>query len=482
VNERNPTIEAARRPLLLAYGAAAGVAALFGLALLRIPIQLSDSFTEFMGMQGQTLSGVVRAEITGGGPYFRPLRRGLIKVLFDLSGGDFYPWFRGFHALEVLVLFVLFVRMLRPKTLVKAAVVPLALAMIVGSHLFLDIFREAFPINHFLTIVICAVAAVNLAQARGGWLVDAAAVLLLVFAMGTIESGLLIWVVFVTAYLTGYRGVSRAALVGLTLVFASYFLFRFGVLGGTMPGVGERDSGFFLNEATAGEMRRLFGDSPWVLYAYNFLSAVSCTLFAEPRSGAFLFARGVITDDVRPWQVLTVTTSAFTTAAIAWHVTTRIRSWRPFQLDEDDRLVALFLVLLPANAMFDIVYEKDVVLSVAGIFYAAAGVVATKRLMAVAVAESARRRAVACAAILVVACGWSLRSIGTQYRLREVASTTRDDWAYYDRWAQRQRTVAVDTPDTRFVWQTLYDDAIWRRPAPRAIGSRLLEAWSDPKE
>ena len=481
MNEANPTIDAARRPLLLAYGAAAGVAALFAVALLRIPIQLSDSFTEFLAMQGQTLSGIVRAEITGG-PYFRPLRRGLIKVLFDLSGGDFYPWFRGFHAFEVLVLFVLFVRMLRPRTLLDAAVVPLALAMIAGSHLFLDIFREAFPINHFLTIVICAVAAVNLAQSRGGWLVDAAALLLLVFAMTTIESGLLVWVILIAGWLVGYRGISRGALVAATCVFAAYFAVRFGVLGGTLPAIGERDTGFFLNEATAGEMRRLFGGSPWVLYAYNFLSAVSCTLFAEPRSGAFLFARGLVTDGVRPWQAVTVATSTFTTLAIGWHVATRIRSWRPFQLDDDDRLVALFLVVLPANAMFDIVYEKDVVLSVAGIFYVAAAVVAIKHLMTVAISAPAVRRAAACAAILVVACGWSVRSIGTQYRLREVASTTRDDWAYYDQWERRQQTVAVNTPDGKRVWQTLYDDAIWRRPAPRAIGSRLLEAWSDPKE
>lgn len=481
MNEPTASIDAARRPQLIAYGAATGVAALFAVALLRIPIQLSDSFTELLSMQGQTLSTVVRSEIAGG-PYFRPLRRGLIKVVLDLSGGDFSPWFRGFHALEVLILFVLFVRMLRPRTSADLAVVSLALAMIAGSHLFLDIFREAFPINHFLTIVICAVAAVNLAQSRGGWLVDAAAVLLLVFAMATIESGLLVWVILVAAWLVGYRGISRGALVAATLAFAGYFALRFGFLRGTIPAIGERDTGYLLTEATAGEMRRLFGNSPWVLYAYNLVSAFGCTLFAEPRSGTFMLTRSLLTDEVRPWQVLTVATSALTTALIIWYAATRIRSWRPFRLNEDDRLVALFLVLLPANAVFDIVYEKDVVLSVAGIFFVAAAAVAMKRLMAVAATPPGARRAFAYAAMLVIACGWSLRSIGTQYRLREVASITRDDWAYYDRWAQRQDSVTIDTPEKKRVWQTLYDDAVWRRPRPPAIDSRLLEAWSDPKE
>jgi hypothetical protein len=464
----------------MAYAAAAAVAALFGVALLRIPIQLSDSFTEFLSMQAQTLSAVVRGEIAGG-PYFRPLRRGLIKLLYDLSGGSFYPWFRGFHAFEVLVLFVLFVRMLRPRTRADVAVVPLALAMIAGSHLFLDIFREAFPVNHFLTVVICAVAAVNLAQSRGGWLVDAAAVLLLIFAMTTIESGLLVWVILIAAYLAGWRGVSRGALIAATCVFASYFVVRFGFLGGTMPAIGERDSGFFLADTNAAEIRRLFGDSPWVFYAYNFASAVSCVLFAEPRSGTFMFTRSVLAGQVPPWQVLTVTTSTLTTALIGWHVATRIRTWRPFRIEGDDRLVALFLVVLPFNAMFDIVYEKDVVLSVAGVFYAAAASVALKRI-ARDWSPSSLRSALAYAAMLLIACGWSVRTIGTQYRLRQVASIVRDDWAYYDRWQQRQKTVVIDTPGGQRVWQPLYDDAIWRRPAPPALTSRVLEAWSDPQQ
>ena len=481
MNETTRGVLADRRPQLFAYGTVAAVAALFAIALLRIPIQLSDSFTEFLVMQGRSLMDVIRPEIAGG-PYFRPLRRGLIKLLFDLSGGNFYAWFRGFHALEVLVLLILLVRMMRPRTVGTAALVPLALAMVGGSHLFLDVFREAFPINHFLTILICAVAAVNLVQSRGGWWADTAAVLLLVFAMGTIESGLLVWVVFVAAYATGYRGVSHRALIALTLVFASYFVLRFVLLDGTMPGVGERDTGFLLADKTGGEMQRLFGSSPWMLYAYNFMSAVSCVLFAEPRSGTFVLTRSVLLDEVRPWQVLTVATSTLTTVVIAWHVVTRIRTWRPFEFDEDDRLVALFLVLLPANAMFDIVYEKDVVLSVAGIFYVAAAAVAIKHLLVVAASPSAARRALACTVMVVVACGWSLRAIGTQYRLREVASIDRNDWAHYDQWERQQRTVVVETPGAKQVWQRLYDDAIWRRPAPPVIDSRELEAWSDPRQ
>jgi hypothetical protein len=141
----------------------------------------------------------------------------------------------------------------------------------------------------------------------------------------------------------------------------------------------------------------------------------------------------------------------------------------------------LFLVLLPANAAFDIVYEKDVVLSVAGIFYVAAATIALKRLLQIAASPS-WRSALAHAAILLVACGWSMRALGTQYRLREVAAINRNDWAYWEVWLQRQEgTVSIETPGEKQVFQVLYDDAIWRRPPP-AIESRFWEAWADPQE
>jgi hypothetical protein len=469
------------KPKLLAYGAAILVSALFAIALLGIPIQISDSLTEFLTMQAQTFRDVVRDEFFKAGPFFRPGKRVTIKLLFDLSGGNFYWWYRGFHALEFVILAVLFVWMLRPKTITTASLVPLALAMIAGSHLNLDIFREAFPVQHFLTIVIFAVAAVILAQSRGGWLVDAGSALLLAVSMLTIESGLLIWVVFVAAYAVGYRGVSRRAVVALTCLFAFYFVYRFVWLRGGVPAIGERDTGFLLSNGGAAEVRQRFGNSPWVLYAYNFVSAITCVLFAEPRAGTLMFTRAMLADNVQPWQVLTVATSTLTTLVIAWYVVTRIRTWRIFNVPEDDRLVAVFLVLLPANAAFDIVYEKDVVLSVAGIFHVAAATIALKRLLEIASLPS-WRSAIAYATILLVACGWSMRAIGTQYRLREVASINRNDWAYWKVWLGRQDTVSIDTPGEKRVFQVLYDDAIWRRPAPPAIESRFWDRWSDPEE
>ena len=156
------------------------------------------------------------------GTYFRPFRRALIKILYDLSGGHYYLAFRGFQALQVLVLLLLVVRMLRVRSAAALLSLPLGLAVVVGIHTFAGAVLEGLPINHFLTILICCAAAVDLRPGRtaadDGLSGGAAARQRDV----TLESGLLIWVIFFTAHAVGYRGVSRRALMVLTVCVAMY--------------------------------------------------------------------------------------------------------------------------------------------------------------------------------------------------------------------------------------------------------------------
>src|SRR5689334_13637573 len=188
---------------------------MMGTLLLGIPVQLSDSFTEFTAMHGRGLWEVISAEFYNGA-YFRPFRRALIKIVYDLSGGHYYIAFRGFQALELLLLLVLVVRMLRVRTAAALAAVPLGLAVLVGMHTFAGAVREGLPINHFLTILICCAGAVNIAQAERTRLTDVAAVALMLVSMLTIESGLLVWAIFVACFVTGERGVSRAGVIAVT--------------------------------------------------------------------------------------------------------------------------------------------------------------------------------------------------------------------------------------------------------------------------
>jgi hypothetical protein len=147
----------------------------------------------------RTLSDLLASQIHEQG-YFRPLRWVQIWGVFNASGGDYFTWFRGWHAAQAAVLVFVFVHLLRPATLTAAAAVPLGLAALVGGHTFAGTVTEAFPINHFMTILICCLVAADLTLGPRRWWRDVAACVVVVCAELTLESGLLVAVVVVTAW------------------------------------------------------------------------------------------------------------------------------------------------------------------------------------------------------------------------------------------------------------------------------------------
>jgi len=426
--------------------------------LLAIPVQLSDSFTEFISVHGRSLSQVIAAEFYNG-TYFRPFRRALIKSVYELSGGHYYAAFRGFQALQVLVLLLLFARMLRVRSSAALAALPLGIAIVVGIHTFAGAVVEGLPVNHFLTILICCVAAMNIAQAQRTHLTDVAAVAVLVCAMLTIESGLLIWVIFIAAYAVGYRGISRSALIVLTVCVATYFLGRFVLIGGAAPGLNERSAGFGFSVLNPDDLVRRFGGNPIPFYAYNVLSAMSCVLFAEPRGGVWMFVRELLRGRPEPWQFVNVLTSVATTVLIARYAAARLANWRARGFDEPDRFVIIFLAVLPLNALFAGGYEKDVIMSPAGLFYAAAAYFVLRERLSGVKAVS-----LAPAVALLLAVGWSVRFVGIHDSLRARALSVREEWAYYDDWVREQPRPMPLTPEEQAIKQHLYDDAVLRAP------------------
>ena len=464
----------------LAYACALAVGLLMSVFLLEIPVQLSDSFTEFTALAGRSLSDVVAGEFHNGA-YFRPLRRGLIAIVYDLSAGHYYLAFRGFQALQVVVLLLLTVRMLRVRSNPAVLALPLGLAIVVGMHTFAGAVVEGLPINHFLTILICGAAAMNLARSRQRPLVDVAAVVLLTAAMLTIESGLLVWVIFVAAYVVGYRGVSRSGVIALTACVAAYFVGRFILLGGAAPGLNERSAGFGFSVLNPDELVRRFGSNPIPFYLYNVVSAISCVLFAEPRGGVWAFVKSLSDGVPEAWQVVNVVTSTATTYVMCRYAAMRFASWRARQLNDADRFVLIFLVLLPANALFAAAYEKDVIMSPAGFFYAAAmyGIVAELLAGDAPAGRAASVLTVAPALVLLIAVGWTIRFIGIHDSLRARAFAVRDEWAYYDDWAREQRTDVSLNPAQAAIRQHLFDDAVLRAPRVPQVSLGAINALFD---
>ncbi len=450
------------------------VAVVMGVFVLRIPVQLSDSFTEFQSVNNRSLWEVVANEFQGG-PYMRPLRRGLIKVVYGLSGGRYQAAFRGFQVLQLVVLLALVMRALPVRSRIDSHVVPMSLALLLGGHTFAGAILEGLPINHFLTIIICCAAALVLARAKPSVAVDVGAVVLMLFAMLTIESGLVVAAVLMSAYAVGYRGVSRWALAGVVLCVLAYGLGRFVYLGGTTPGLDERSAGFGFRILTTEELLARFGENPLPFYLYNVASAVSSVLFAEPRGGVFAFTADLTHGHVEVWRLVSVGSSTLMTMLLGVFVARRRTAWRRFTFETDaDRLVVMFAAVLAANAVFAFAYEKDAILGPAGLFYALASTAVLRELARDV--QAWRLPGLVLTAVLgATACGWAVRLVGIHYSLQVRDLTTRNEWVYSSTWLEQLQESNPLTPKDEEIRQSLWRAAIRGGANVRQFSSSLPE-------
>jgi hypothetical protein len=457
----------------LSYGYAAVVAAVMGYFLWDVPVQVSDSYGNVVTAAHGTLGTLIASEFHQHA-YLRPFLWGLIRLVLDASHGHYFEWFRGWHVAQIALLIVLFVRLLRPGTWAGAAALPIGLAALVGMHTFAGTVQEAFPINTFMTILICAFAAADLALGPPSWMRDLAAGLIVVFAALTVESGLLIGVVFIAAYFVGARGVSRAGMAAQLALIAGYFVLRFGVLDVGSPGLEERPSGFGFSSLSPDELVARFGPHPLPFYAYNMISSWLSVFLSEPRGGTWGFARDLLRGEPAPAAVVDVIASALGSVVIGTYVWRRRRDWRARRFDRADQLVLVFLAVAAANAVLSYGYTKDVILSPAGAFFAVALAVASRHFLESIAAMPARRATAAVVMAAVLSCAWSFRAVGAHLGVRGAAATLRGEWAYVDLWLERKSQVPTD-PFALALKDHLQDDAVRKYPLRPMLDARWLQ-------
>src|SRR5258705_5806368 len=256
----------------------------------RIPVQVTDGLITML--DAQRTSSVVGAFSNGAtaAGYVRPLRAAQIQALFELSNGHYLFAYKGFQAATVAVVFALFLLVLKVDSLQRVAALLFALTVLTGLHTFRGTVWEAYPVNHSLEIVAFCLLALVLSRSKGGTWVDVAAAATFIAAAFTVESGLLVWVVIIAAWLTGARGISRRGVIILTALLAGYLAMRFGYLRTGIPALSERSSGFGLRQLDPAELQRRFGAWPSGFYADNVISSLLTVLFSEPRAGVWTTA------------------------------------------------------------------------------------------------------------------------------------------------------------------------------------------------
>jgi hypothetical protein len=413
-----------------AYAAAAVVAFSISYGLMQVPVQISDSLEQLLNAQSSPSLLAQFATWAQQAAYLRPMFFAEVKALFDLAHGNYWLVYRGFHALLACAAIGLFVRALRVKSWDDFAAAIFALTVFTGLHTFRGLVREAFPVSHFLQVAVLCLLALNLARSRGGWLVDVAAAATFAVASLTLESGLLVWVIVVTAYAFGMRGVSRRGILGLTGMLLGYLWVRFGLLSVATPGFDERSTGFLLDLLDPAEVQQRFASNPLVFYAYNVGTSALSVLFSEPDGGVFETVRAWMMGDVPPRMYVAVVSSCLSTVMIAWVVVARLRGGLASLRDESTQLLAVSAAVVIGNSAMSFVYTKHEILSVAGCFYAvaafAAGRHAIERLRHIA--PGAMRVAIV---ILVASTAtlWAVRSVGVHHMLRVEAFKVRNDWA-----------------------------------------------------
>lgn len=450
-----------------AYGALVVIG--LGYFLLDLPVQLTDSYGNLVQAAQGTLGSLVYNQFFSNA-YLRPLLWGQLRVLFDLSGGQYFEWFRGFHVAQVALLVLLFLRLVRPRSASAAAVVPIGLAALIGIHTFAGTIREAFPINTFMTILLCCFAAADLAVGPPRWWRDVASAILFVFAALTVESGLLVGVIFVAAYLAGARGVSRLGVAIQVLLIAGYFVIRFAVLDVGSPGLEERSSGFGLSTLEPDELIARFGDNPLPFYAYNVVSSFLSVLLSEPRGGTWGVTRGLIGGEPSWNGVINILASALGTTLIVVYAWRRRREWLALTFDRADQLVVIFIAVALANSAISYAYTKDVILSPAGALFAVALTVAARHFVDAVPRSSVIAVSVSVLLLVALSSAWAVRAVGAHVGLRSSAGSVRAEWAYVDQWLEREGRVPTERFDIELK-QHLQGDAVWRHPSrPPLVG------------
>jgi hypothetical protein len=472
----------------LAAGCA--TAALFavtlGYFLLRIPIQVTDSFTNVLALPDSWWN-LARLSVQDG--YMRPAMWLEMKAVYELSRGDYFTWFRWTQVVQTALVIGLLVWLIRPRTQLDALVLPLAVLVLVGHHTFAWTLREAFPINTYLTIVLCCAAAAVLSFAVHRWWTDVAAVALFVVSAATVESGLIVGGMFLVGYVIGLRGVSGRGVAVVAALVAAYFVVRFGVLKVGTPTLSARDAGFLFERYDAGDLERLFSGRAGWFFLYNVVAAFAGLLLAEPRDGVLAFTRSLRDGTLSLPLLIGVVSSTLASALIVRYGWRRREAWRRWQLDRDDRLVLLFVAVLGGNAAISYAYTKDTIMSPAGFLYAAAFFVACRHFLA----DVARARAAGAASplpwsgafaqraalvlMLILSATWSIRAVGLHAGLAATAVKVREQWAYVDETIARIGYDPVPA-NVAALKRKLQDDAVVLHPGgpgPRESLTPLFE-------
>jgi hypothetical protein len=463
------------RPAVLAFLLAGVITLPLADSVFQIPIQVSDSLEAIViATRYSSFWDLFADSAHFSSTTFRPMRYEQTRWLLQTAtatGLTYNGVFRGVHVALTMMLVLLFLLAIRVRQWIDVAAFTVAFPVLIGIHTFVAMLQEAFPVNHYAEVGICALAVFVLAQQRPRWFFPIVVCVLLALALSVIESGAIVWIVTICCAAAGMRGMTRSSVIAATLLLGAYLLTRH-ALGISSPDIGSHGSGFGGTFYSPEELTQRFGAHPLGFMAYNVTGGLASLLFSEPRQGVYSLVIAWNTGGPHPVLLINLAASLGTTALLVWYGVRHLRVGRAAWSDSDRMFVVSCGVML-VNAALNAAYVKDEIISAGGLFYAVAVFVAARALL-----ETVPRRGVVASALIALfltadAGLWAFRAAGVHYVLRYDAFKTRNDW------------VEVLRPDKRGDWPTdpqelaitrrIRDEVILRRVASPSF----LPRWGD---
>lgn len=465
-------------PAAVAFLMAALVTLPLADSVFRIPIQVSDSLGAIViGAESQSFWQLLSDSARLSGETFRPMRYAQARSLLRLAattGLSDNTVFRAVHVALMLMLVLLFLLAIRVREWSDVAAFSVAFPVLIGIHTFVAMLQEAFPVNHYAEVGVCALAIFVLAQLRPRWFFPIIVCALLGFALSVVESGVMVWIVAIGCAAAGMRGMTRSSVVAATLLIGAYLLGRY-ALGISSPGIGDHSSGFGGAFYSPEELQHRFGAHPLGFIAYNISGGLASLLFSEPRRGVYGLVIAWQTGRSHPVLWINVMSSFATTALLVWYGVTHLRGDRAAWSDSH-RVFVVACATMIGNAALNAAYIKDEIISVGGLFFAVAAFIAIRAL----VRTISRRTGVVSAmiALLLMMTGglWAFRAAGVTFILHDEAFKTRNAWVEVlpadkrDDWPMNPQELAIT--------RRLRDEAIVRRVAsPTSFMPHWAEAY-----
>ncbi len=352
-------------------------------SVFQVPVQVSDSLEAIViGAKYPSSWSLVTDSAQFSSTTFRPMRYVQARWLLQTAvatGMTYNTVFRAVHVGLMVVLVLLFFLAIRVRCWSDLAAFAVAFPVFMGIHTFVAMLQEAFPVNHFAEVGVCALAIFVLAQQPPRWFFPAIVCVLLTFALSVIESGAMVCVVVVCGAAAGMRGMTRSSVIVATVVLGAYLVGRH-LLDISSPVIGGHGSGFGGTFYSPDELKQLFSAHPLGFIAYNIAGGLASLLFSEPRQGVYSLAIAWKTGEPHPVLLINLVSSMITTALIMWYGVTHLRVGRGAWKDSD-RAFAVACAVMVINAALNAAYIKDEIISVGGLFYAVAAFIAVRALL-----------------------------------------------------------------------------------------------------